>query len=218
MSKSEFIHSLDNALELLKITPSQMQIDKLRTHYKYLKKYNQLVNLTSIENPRVVAINLFADSLRPFSFLSQFSNIRILDIGPGGGFPSIPLGVFLDDSIEFTLVEKRKKVVYYLEELASTLSLSSYEIVNSRSEDLVDNSDYLYNFDIVVNKATFPDDVFLEKVGCFIRKNGYALHWTQSPLSDELIPDSWRFDQAILPPKGESIFKGIIAVYQKIAE
>ena len=203
---------------LLSVEMAPDQIEKCVAHYNLLIKFNQVVNLTALETPEDIAFKLFADSLIPLRFINEMENAKILDTGPGGGFPSIPLRILTNKSISITLVEKREKVVFYLEELISTLSLSNINVVRSRLEDLRDRSDFSFAFQIAVNKATFPDDVFLDKVSPFIQTGGFALHWISSPPPNTKIPDSWHHEMEINPAINDPRFPGTVAVFKKISD
>lgn len=215
MSKNSFTESVKQACDILSVEISPEQIEKLDTHNDLLLKFNQVVNLTALKTPEDIAFRLFADSLVPLSFINEMENIKILDTGPGGGFPSIPLRILANDSISITLVERREKVVFYLEELISTLSLTNITVVKSRLEDLQNNPDFAFAFQMAVNKATFPADVFLDKVSPFIQTGGFALHWISSPSPSTQIPDLWQHEMDIHPPVNDPRFPGIIAVYKK---
>ena len=218
MPKPSFIETLKQACDILCVELSPDQIEKCSSHYNLLLKFNQVVNLTALETPEDIAFKLFADSLIPLPFINEMENVKILDTGPGGGFPSIPLRILTNDSISITLVERREKVVFYLEELISTLSLTNITAVKSRLEDLQNSPDFSFAFQMAVNKATFPADVFLDKVSPFIQTGGFALHWISSPSPNAKIPDSWQHEMEIHPPVNDPRFPGIVAVYKKYSD
>jgi 16S rRNA (guanine527-N7)-methyltransferase len=218
MSKTSFTESFKQACDILCVELSPDQIEKCITHYNLLTKFNQVVNLTALDTPEDIAFKLFADSLIPFPFINEMENIKILDTGPGGGFPSIPLRILANESISITLVERREKVVFYLEELISTLSLTNINVVKARLEDLQDSPDFVFAFQIAVNKATFPADVFLDKVSPFIQTGGFALHWISSPSPNTKIPDLWRHEMEIHPYLNDPRFPGIVAVFKKYSD
>ncbi|MCD6217939.1 class I SAM-dependent methyltransferase [bacterium] len=215
MSKTAFTESFKQACDILSVELSPDQIEKCITHYNLLLKFNQVVNLTALDTPEDIAFKLFSDSLFPLRFINEMENVKILDTGPGGGFPSIPLRILANESISITLVERREKVVFYLEELISTLALPNINVVKARLEDLRDSSDFAFAFQMAVNKATFPDDVFLDKVSPFIQAGGFALHWISFPSPKTKIPDPWQHEMEIYPAINDPRFPGFVAVYKK---
>ena len=86
-----FQKTLVNSLKGFGISPDDPRFDSLLAHYNLLVKFNRIINLTSLKDPSKIAYRLFADSLLPLSFLKSFKSPRIIDIGSGGGFPSVPL-------------------------------------------------------------------------------------------------------------------------------
>lgn len=224
MKNIPFKDYIEQSCDMLGVELSSEQRDKLNTHYNLLMKFNKVVNLTALKSSEQIAFRLFADSLLPLRFINELENVvqikdaRILDTGPGGGFPSIPLCILANENVSFTLVERRVKVVFYIDELISSLSLSNISVVESKLEYLQDNPDFSGAFQIAVNKATFPDKVFLDKVNPFIEKGGFALHWMPSPPTKSNLHASWVFHSEIKPAKTDSRFPGIVIVYRKISD
>jgi len=215
MEKFESV--IKDVLEKLGIEQDDSRIRKLVHHFEFLILFNKTINLTSLSEPHEIAYRLFADSLIPLEYivsLRKFSKLRILDIGPGGGFPSIPLRIFTPNSISFTLVEKRKKVAFYLEELISVLSLSNIKIVQERIEDLLSNPEYTGKYDLVLNKAALKRDIFLSLVGPFLKKSGKALMWTTLPCIIGAVPSGWVVEKEIFSSKDVmKNFPGVIWVF-----
>ncbi|MCP4693468.1 MAG: 16S rRNA (guanine(527)-N(7))-methyltransferase RsmG, partial [Desulfobacterales bacterium] len=69
----------------------ESQAEAFAEHARELLLWNRSISLTTITDPRAVAVKHFLDSLAPASLLPE--NARLLDIGSGGGFPGIPLKV-----------------------------------------------------------------------------------------------------------------------------
>ena len=64
--------------------------------------YNQRYNLTSILGEKDILYKHFYDSLAGYAEFD--ANASVVEIGSGGGFPSIPLKIVRED-LSFTLVE-----------------------------------------------------------------------------------------------------------------
>lgn len=74
-------------------TLPQWQLDALDTVGRELVERNRVMNLTAITDERGVALMHFYDSIIPLSTGYFTPGARVLDIGCGGGFPSLPLAV-----------------------------------------------------------------------------------------------------------------------------
>jgi 16S rRNA (guanine527-N7)-methyltransferase len=217
MKKGNFISSLRKVLSNLNIQPSDSQLSKLESHFNLLVKYNSIINLTAYYNPSDIASRLFADSLLALNFIKERGIIHIVDAGPGGGFPSIPLAVFLPGSVCFTLIEKRRRVVYYLEELISLLSLENVEIINDTFEDFSSDSRNIKRFDLSLNKASLQLQDYLEKVHTILKPDCFALYWASNFSTTQNAFHNWGIHQVIPSPFGQKKYQGSVVVFQKTA-
>ncbi|MCD6250666.1 MAG: class I SAM-dependent methyltransferase [candidate division Zixibacteria bacterium] len=101
------------------LTPEQ--IDR---YYEQVMKQNRQVNLVSRETKRVDFDRLVAESLLPLGFLPSGMN-GYLDIGSGGGFPSVPILMSGAVDGDCTLVERTGKKARALEQILTGLTLSA---------------------------------------------------------------------------------------------
>ena len=75
-------------------------------------------------------------------FKSPSSNLKVLDLGTGGGFPGIPLAIVFP-SVRFVLCDSIHKKTLVAMSVAKELGLENVEVVNSRAESLPDRFDYV---------------------------------------------------------------------------
>jgi 16S rRNA (guanine527-N7)-methyltransferase len=106
----------------------------LAAHYQLLRKWNQKLNLTRIEDvernygeARVLADHLPAGPL------------RICDIGAGAGFPGFPVAVFRPDC-QVTLIESHQRKAVFLKE--ASRGLANIRVLACRAEDVVEEFDW----------------------------------------------------------------------------
>lgn len=123
---------------------------KLGLFYDFLNEYNKKVNLTSITEEKEVWIKHFLDSVIGEKFFEK--NSSVIEIGSGGGFPSIPLKIIRSD-LSFTLCDSTGKKCEYLKEAVKSLGLENVEVVCARAEDLGKNPVYREKFDVVTARA-----------------------------------------------------------------
>lgn len=216
MTEKDFENYLLEALNTIGIAVEKNQFDQFVAHYNLLMKYNRVVNLTSLDDPSQIAFKLFADSLLSLGYIRRFKRVNILDIGPGGGFPSIPLRILTPPEISFTLVERRKKVVFFLEELISSLSLSNINVVSGRIEHFTNSDNFRGQFDLVLNKAVFKGDIFFPVVRPFLADHGKALWWASGNVRNENPPEGWKIIEIIGPPEYDHRFPGVVMIYKSL--
>jgi 16S rRNA (guanine527-N7)-methyltransferase len=109
------------------------QLASLSKYLELLKKWNQTIPLTSIENDTEVVARHFGESIFPGSLLPM-SRGRLADVGSGAGFPGLPLKISFPE-LQVTLLEPNLKKCAFLREVHSCLGLSNVEVVRSRYED-----------------------------------------------------------------------------------
>ena len=133
---------------------------------------NEHMNLTAIrEVPDIIAKH-YADSLMAAKYLPQ--GARVIDIGCGAGFPSLPLAIARPDVI-VTALDSTAKRVNYISETAKLLGLDNILTVTARAEEMAKNASHRERYDVATARAVARLNVLCElclgyvKVGgCFI--------------------------------------------------
>jgi 16S rRNA (guanine527-N7)-methyltransferase len=143
------------------------------------------MNLTGITDPQGVYFKHFYDSIYPLTIKKIQTNVRILDIGPGAGFPSIPLKIY-NDKFAFTLIETLNKRVQFLNNLSSLLELNDVKCVHGRAEDLAHLQEYRGSFDFVIVRAVSNLSTLIEVCTPFLKKNGQLLCLKGPDVTDEI--------------------------------
>lgn len=95
---------------LLKIEENE----KFEEFKNLLINKNKQFNLTSILDDESVKIKHFLDSLMGESLIKN--GAKVIEVGSGGGFPSVPIKILRED-INFTLVETTGKKCVYLNQV-----------------------------------------------------------------------------------------------------
>ncbi len=149
---------IDGAREL-DIEIDESAAASFSTHALELVKWSRKINLTSITQPRDIAVKHFLDSLAPAQFIPE--NARMLDIGSGGGFPGIPLKI-LKPSLSVLLIDGVRKKANFLKQLLRTLKLERIEAHQVRAEKLLEDPLFLNSFDVVISRALSSLALFVE--------------------------------------------------------
>ena len=130
-------------------------VERLLLHAQLTLAANQRLNLTSIVEPRDVALKHFLDSLAPHSLLKAGESV--LDLGSGAGYPGIPLACALDLK-SMILAESTLKKARFLQETADELALPSIEVRAERGEEILRRT----RVDTVLARAVGPTERLLK--------------------------------------------------------
>lgn len=147
----------------------EIKKEKFRKFFNILTKHNKLYNLTSVIQEKDVYIKHFLDSVAGEKFFSYCANV--IEIGSGGGFPSIPLKLLRDD-LKFTLVESTQKKCNHLQECVDNIPLTNVKILNIRAEDGGKDPFLREKFDCVCARAVAKLNTLAEYCMPFIKKGG----------------------------------------------
>lgn len=96
-----------------------------------LLKWNAKLNLTALKTVEEIVTRHFLDSLTIVPFLA--SGGVLLDIGSGGGFPSLPVKIVRPD-IEVTSLDAVAKKIHFQRHAARLLQLERFSAVHGRAE------------------------------------------------------------------------------------
>jgi 16S rRNA (guanine527-N7)-methyltransferase len=121
------------ASQEVSVSLSAQQVELFWLYLQELLEWNKTFSLTGIKNPDDIIIKNFIDSLTPLPYLD--SSGRLLDIGSGAGFPSIPLKIACPE-LEVQLVEASRKKVSFIKHLIRTLGLEGVTVLHSRVEEM----------------------------------------------------------------------------------
>ena len=138
-----------------------------------LKEWNNKFNLTTITSDTDVEIKHFLDSIKGESYFPK--NSKCIEIGSGGGFPSIPLMIYRSD-LSFTLVESVGKKCTFLQEVINKLSLNAV-VINKRAEDIGKNKNFRENFDVVTARAVAKLNTLSEYCIPLIKEDGLFISY-----------------------------------------
>lgn len=182
MKPEEFYLALDQ--EGFNLT--QKQKDQFQRYFQLLVEWNEKINLTAITDQEGVYLKHFYDSLAPI-LQGKLANqpIRLLDIGAGAGFPSLPMKILYPE-LEVTIIDSLNKRIHFLTLLAEELKLDKVHFFHGRAEDFAQDKNFRAQFDIVTARAVARMQILAELTIPYLKVNGQLIALKASNAEDEL--------------------------------
>ena len=179
----DFKTEIKNVFLKNKIQLNEQQIILFEKYFNLLILWNDKINLTTITKQNEVIIKHFLDSCLTINLIKD--NSKIIDIGAGAGFPSIPLKI-LNPTLEVVLIDSVNKKVNFINEVIKTLDLSNIKAFHYRAEDLAYKNEYRENFDYVVSRAVAALNVLCEYSIPFLKVGGILLAYKSIDYLNEI--------------------------------
>ena len=173
---------IKNKFKEFEIDLTEKQLQQFEHYYNLLIEWNNKFNLTAITELDAVIEKHFIDSVLPLKDLKQQ---RVMDIGAGAGFPSIPLKIVNPD-IELVMVDSVNKKVTFLQAVIEVLGLTNARAIHSRVEDLGVNPNFREKYDIVVARAVAGLNTLCEYALPFVRLGGKFVAYKSIEVENEL--------------------------------
>lgn len=146
---------------------SEEHLEKFSLFADELRKWNRKINLTSITRENEIAVKHFIDSLTLLKAIG--TNGCLLDIGSGGGFPSIPLKIALP-MLSVVSVDAVEKKILFQRHMARVLGLDNFFPIHCRCEELT--AEYAERFDWIVSRAFSDIGAFVQLALPFLSGGG----------------------------------------------
>ncbi|PCS00997.1 16S rRNA methyltransferase [Lactococcus fujiensis JCM 16395] len=128
----------------------------------------------------------FYDSIAPLLYqLVENKPIKVLDIGAGAGFPSLPMKIIFPQ-LKVTIIDSLNKRIKFLNLLTDELEMKDVELLHGRAEDFGQNKTYRDQFDIVTARAVARLSVLTELTIPFLKIHGLLLSLKAAQFEDEL--------------------------------
>ena len=148
--------------------------EKLDRYIQEIILFNSAYNLTNTSDYDEISVNHILDSLSAAEQIKNLAKslskteVKIGDIGSGGGLPGLPLAIVLPE-FQFFLVERMDKRCAFLENEKAMLSLDNVTVIKSEAEKIAPES-----FDITTFRAFRPlDSHFAQTLLKITKKDGF---------------------------------------------
>ncbi len=133
---------------------------------------NQQMNVTAIREVEKIIPLHYADCVKIAEHIPE--GVKVIDIGCGGGFPTLPLAIVRKD-IYIDGVDSTSKKVKYVANLARQLGLHRVNTFAARAEELIQMPQMREKFDVVVSRAVARLNILSELCLPFVKVGGKAI-------------------------------------------
>ena len=174
------LQELKLELEKRNIILTDKMLEQLDTYAKYLKEYNEKINLTAIVDYEEVIDKHFFDSLL---LVNKQLEGTLVDVGSGAGFPGVVLKIVFPE-LNIILIEPIKKRCVFLESLIELLKLDKIKVINDRAEDYSLN--HREEYDYVTARAVSNTNILIEVCGAMVKMDGYFINLKGSKGLEEI--------------------------------
>lgn len=150
-----------------------------------LTDYNSHTNLTAITDIEGVILRHFIDSLVAEPYIPE--GARLIDVGTGAGFPSLPLAIVRDD-LSITALDSTAKKLDFVDSAAVSLGLSGVSVLAGRAEELsaVNPGNLRETYDVAIARAVAPLNILSELCLPFVKVGGMFIALKGSGAQKEL--------------------------------
>ena len=168
----DFREKLINAFNDNDIELTSVQADMFCKYRDMMLEYNAIHNLTSITDDEGVILKHFVDSVLPYKNIPD--GARVIDIGTGAGFPSIPL-LIMNNSLHFVLIDSVEKKLKFVQSVVDEFGFEYVEVIHTRAEELANKPEYRETFDYTVARAVSMLSTLMEYSIPFLKVGGSML-------------------------------------------
>ena len=166
---------------------SDQQKKQFERYFELLIEWNEKINLTAITDKDEVYLKHFYDSIAPIlQGLIPNETIKLLDIGAGAGFPSLPMKI-LYPQLNVTIIDSLNKRINFLQLLAQELDLDGVHFYHRRAEDLAQDKNFRAQYDFVTARAVARMQVLSELTIPYLKVGGKLLALKASNAPEELL-------------------------------
>ena len=172
---------------------SEQQREQFARLGEVYAEWNTKINVVSRKDMEHIYLHHILHSLAIAKVCRFADGAQILDVGCGGGFPSVPLAIMFPN-VQFTACDSIGKKIRVVEGVCEAVGIKNIRTVNGRVEQLKEKFDY------IVSRAVTDMPTFVGWVRGMVRKgekgslpNG-ILYLKGGDLAEELAATRRRWD------------------------
>ncbi len=172
MERTRFVTESQRMFALNSLECTEKQANLLYDLTVRMLEVNQTMNLTAITDEKTIILRHYVDSVAISKEIPP--NARVIDVGCGAGFPTLPLAIFRPD-LQITALDGTAKRIRYVEETVKMLSLSGVTAIAGRAEEYAQKNEYRERFDVATARAVAALPMLSELCLGFVRVGGVML-------------------------------------------
>lgn len=162
---------------------NKIEIKKDFTDYKkYFLEENSKLNLISKKEEQYLFEKHIYDSLGIKLFFEKYNFVpkTLLDIGTGGGFPSVPIAIEYPE-ISVTGIDSIQKKINAVQSIKNSLNIQNLNLIRGRVEELKNSS-----FDVITSRAVAKIETLIKYAYPLLKKDGYIILYKSKTAKDEI--------------------------------
>lgn len=181
----EGLELLAQGAEALGVQLTAEQQERFARLYDLLLDGNARMNLTALKTERDIVLKHFVDSLSCLRGAHLEGELRVIDLGTGGGFPALPLSI-VRPQLDMTPLDATRKKIDFVRETAQALGLVNVQPVVGRAETLGQQPAFRAQFDRVVARAVSALPILVELALPLLKPGGLLIAQKGALPEDEL--------------------------------
>lgn len=150
---------------------SREQVGTFERLHNELLYWNERVNLISRKDMDNIWVRHFMHSLSIVKYQLLQEKAKCLDVGCGGGFPGIPVGIARPD-LSISMVDSIAKKMKLTSMFAEHTGQRNFKAYTSRMEDLAQDKKLIAHYDHVIARAVAPITSLINWTKPLLKKNG----------------------------------------------
>jgi len=135
---------------------------------EHILEVNKVHNLTAIRDVPGVITKHFADSLTIARYIPV--NATVIDVGTGGGFPTLPLAIARPD-LKITAIDSTAKKIAHVQNTAHMFGLDGVKAIACRAEELAQTK-ARESYDVATARAVSELRILCELTLPFVKMGG----------------------------------------------
>lgn len=154
--------------------------DDFKKYMEVFLKQNSILNLISKNDEKFLWEKHIIDSLSIGKFLQGTSHkLALLDIGTGGGFPSVPISIYYPE-IEVYALDSIRKKINAINNIKTELGLKNLHPICDRAENL------RQKFDVITSRAVAPLKIIAGYAAPLLKDNGTFIAYKSRKTDEEI--------------------------------